>query len=411
MTSVGVADNPALVGGGPTVRPTLPRWPPVDDGQRAGLLRVLDSGEWWSRGGAAVATFERDFAAAHGARHGIACTNGTHALELALRCLDIGPGDEVIVPAMTFAATGMAVMLVGARPIPVDVDPASWCIDVDQVARALSPATRAVIPVHFAGRLAAMPALCALAAEAGIAVVEDAAHAHGARRDGRPAGSYGDFAAFSFQNFKLMTAGEGGMLLANDAALAATARTVAHCGRPPGDGGYRHTHLGSNMRMSEFQAAVLQAQLERLEERARLREDRALRLRDRLRGINGLRLQEAGAGRHACYMLVAQLDEQGLDGLSRDEFVAALVAEGVPAFRMYPSIASLEHFAGDFARLGGDPAALPPTPVSDALGERGLWLHHRILLGDAGLVDEVGDAVAKVIAGADRLRAFFDARR
>jgi 3-amino-5-hydroxybenzoate synthase len=385
----------------------LPEWPPADDRQRAALLDVLESGDWWSRGGTVVSRFEQAFANAHGAEAGIACTNGTHALELALRALDVGPGDEVIVPAMTFAASSMAVMLVGALPIPVDVDRDSWCIDVEAARAALSPRTRAIMPVHFAGRMADIPALCAFARTHGIAVIEDAAHAHGARLGDSAAGSFGDFAAFSFQSFKLMTAGEGGMLLANNSALAERARLIAHCGRPEGDRAYRHEVLGSNMRMTEFQAAILHAQLDRLEERAELRTRRAMRLRAGLRTMNAVRLQEINERheRHAWYMVVAMLPEEGFNGLDRDMLVSALVAEGVPAYRLYPPVQMLEHFDGDFRRLGGDPRALPETPVSAALGERGLWLHHRILLGDERLVDQVCACFEKLSRGSDAIRA------
>lgn len=397
---------PVLLGGMPSVTSKLPAWPPADPAQERAVLDVLATDQWWSKGGTTVTKLEREFARRHGAPFGIACTNGTHALELAFRALGIGPDDEVIVPAMTFVATGMAAMLVGARPVPVDVDPSDWCLDPEAVRAALTPATKAIVPVHFAGHVADMNALVAVGRNAGIAVIEDAAHAHGAARGGRPAGSFGDFAAYSFQNFKLMTAGEGGMLLAADAELARRARLVSSCGRPDGDRTYAHVLLGSNMRMTEVQGALLNCQLARLEERAELREARARRLRAGLSVQNGIQLQAIASevDRHSWYMVVMAVDEEAFGGLSRQQVVDALVAEGVPAYRMYPRIQDVPHFSSDYARLGGDPARLPDSPVSADLAARGIWLHHRLLLGDDVLIDQTVEAFARVAEYGERLR-------
>lgn len=397
---------PAMLGGQPALAGPLPAWPPQDPAQEEAILQVLRTDQWWSKGGSAVTRFEESFARAHGTRFAIACTNGTHALELAFRALGIGAGDEVIVPAMTFVATGMAAMLVGARPVPVDIDPHDWCISPDAIRAALTPATKAVVPVHFAGHVADMDAIMALADEAGIAVVEDAAHAHGAARNGRSAGSCGAFSAYSFQNFKLMTAGEGGMLLANDEALARRARLVSHCGRPDGDRTYAHLVLGSNMRMTEFQGALLQCQLDRLEERAALREARARRLRAGLASLNGVRVQTVAADveRHSWYMAVMAIDEAAFGRVPRQRIVDALVAEGVPAYRMYPRIQDVPHFAGDFARLGGDLTRLPESPVSADLAANGIWLHHRLLLGEEALIDQTVEAFARILRHGEQLR-------
>lgn len=388
----------AIQSGKPLVTEPLPEWPPNDAAQERALLAVARSTEWWSKGGTEVGRFERRFAAAHGAKHAIACTNGTHALELALRALEIGPGDEVIVPAMTFVATSMAVMLVGARPVPVDVDRESWCMDAEACRRAITPRTRAIMPVHFAGHMANLRALSAVAEAAGIPIVEDAAHAHGAARGGVAAGASSVFAAFSFQNFKLMTAGEGGILLANDDELADRARLIANCGRPDGDRSYNHLVLGSNMRMTEFQGALLNVQLDRLDERADLRSLRARQLREALRQMNDLHLQAVApdVDRHSWYMVVMEVGPQSFGGLHRDRVVEALVAEGVPAYRMYPRIQDVPHFAVDLARLGDATLELPPAPVSKELAERGIWLHHRVLLGSETLVEQVADAFRRV---------------
>ena len=225
-----------------------------------------------------------------------------------------------------------------------------------------------------------------------------AAQAQGANRAGAPAGAFGTFAAFSFQNFKLMTAGEGGILLTNDRSLAETARLIGNCGRPDGDRGYRHDVLGTNARMTEFQGAILNVELDRLEGRAVLRASRAKTLRRGLAHINGIRLQSEGPVnmRHAYYMVVFECDRGAFGGLPRDAIVAALNAEGVQAFRMYPVIQDTGHFAKEYRRLGGDPAAIERCPISHRLADNGIWLHHRVLLGSNEVVEQTAAAVAKV---------------
>lgn len=399
--------RPALLGGPAAVTLPLPPWPQHDEGERRHLEEVLEHGSWWRNTGTQVRRFEADFAAAHGAARGLAATNGTHALELALRVLDVGPGDEVIVPALTFVATAMPVFTLGARPVPVDVRRDTWCLDVDAVRAAVSPATRAVLPVHFAGHPVDMDALGALCRERGLVLVEDACHAHGARWRDRPVGGLGAMAAFSFQNFKLLTAGEGGMLLFRDEELWRRAQVVANCGRPPEAPGYAHDVLGSNFRMSEFQGAVLNAQLGRMEELAVRREANAGRLARRLAEVPGVRLQgrDPRVGRHAHYMVVFTLDPDAFAGVGRDRLVAALVAEGVPAQVMYPRIQDTGHFAPNLRRVGADPESLPACPVAAELAARGVWLHHRVLLGEGELVDQVAAAIAKLQCRAKDLAA------
>jgi 3-amino-5-hydroxybenzoate synthase len=300
----------------------------------------------------------------------------------------------------------MAVFAVGARPIPVDVDPSTWCIDSEAVRSALGPRTRAIIPVHFAGHPADVDALAEVCAPQRVTLIEDAAHAHGAVWKDRPVGSLSLMAAFSFQNFKLMTAGEGGFLIVNDDDLYGRAFLVANRGRPVGDTTYQHLTLGSNFRMGEFQGAVLNAQLSRLAEQGELRETNAAHLRQRLAEIPGVGPQgrALGVSRHAYYMFVLTFDADEFGGIDRQTLVEALVAEGVPAFRMYPRVQDTQHFHPALASVGGDPTALPPAPVSQGLGEQGIWIHHRALLGDLGLTDQIAEAFAKVRSAAAKIR-------
>ncbi|HEX7243278.1 MAG TPA: DegT/DnrJ/EryC1/StrS family aminotransferase [Longimicrobiaceae bacterium] len=395
----------ALLGGEPVVRHPFPRWPQSDGLEARLLMEALESGEWWRATGTQVKAFEAAFAAHHGARHAMAVTNGTHALELALRALGIGVGDEVLVPSLTFVATSMAVFAVGARPIPVDVLPNTWCLDPERTAEAVTQRTRAVIPVHFAGQVADMHALQALCRSRDLALVEDAAHAHGAVWNGAGAGSFGIMAAFSFQNYKLLTAGEGGMLLFTDDEAYERSSLLANCGRPAGDTRYEHPVMGSNYRMSEFQAAVLNAQLTRLPEQGERRERSAALLTARLAARGDVFPQERDprTDRHARYMYIFTYDPDGFSGLDRDTFVAALRAEGVPAVRMYPRVQDTGHFAPSLLSAGGEPDALPEAPVSAGLAERGIWIHHRALLGDEDTTLQVAEAVEKIRADAPRL--------
>ncbi len=371
----------------------FPDWPIHDHTEAAALAGVLASGEWWMGGGNSPAVqFERDFAAAHGVRRGITATNGTHALELALRTLGIGPGDEVIIPAMTFVATASAVFCVGARPVPVDVDPATWCLEPEAAERAVGPRTRAVIPVHFGGLVCDMDAIAGLCARHGLALVEDAAHAHGAERRGRRAGSFGTMAAFSFQNFKLMTCGEGGILLTDDDALAERAEMIANCGRRRGDPSYDHAVLGSNFRLSAFQAAILSAQLERLEVLAERRRANGALLDEALRGTKPVVAQgDDAVGRHARYMYLLRTAD-------RDGLVAHLAAMGVPARPIYPCVQDTALFREGEARHGvGDGfVPIPETPAARMIARQGLWLHHRVLLGDRDTTLAVADAVGRL---------------
>jgi len=227
----------AIFGGTPQRTKPFPSWPAFDENEEQALLEVLRSGKWWrySYGEAVelkelevdqprskVAEFQEAFARFQGARYGIACANGTAAIEVALKGLGVGPGDEVIVPAYTFIATASAVLMVNAVPIFVDIDSETFNIDPGRVEEAISARTKAIIPVHFAGQAADMDSLLNIAKRRNLLVVEDAAHAHGATWKGKGLGSIGHAGTFSFQASKNMTAGEGGLITTNDRDLGLT---------------------------------------------------------------------------------------------------------------------------------------------------------------------------------------------
>jgi len=305
-------------------------WPIFDETERRLLLEVLDSGKWWF--GEKIQRFESEFAEFQGAHYAVTCTNGTTAIEMALRGLGVLPGDEVIVPPYSFIATASAVITIGAVPVFADIDQSTLCLDPSAVQAKLSPRTRAIIPVHVAGCMADMEALNQIGREHRLRVLEDSAHAWGSRRNHQGAGTLGDCGTFSFQLSKNITAGEGGVMVTNDEELADLCRSFTHCGRRKGAAWYDHDYLGSNLRMTEFQAAILLAQLTRLETQMKVRETNAEILNDALRRVPGIKIIGLNARhtRRSYHMYVFRMDEMML-GISRDELIERLNAVGIPA--------------------------------------------------------------------------------
>ena len=404
----------AIHGGTPAANVEWPKWPVWDDAERRGLLGVLESGQWWY--GEQVRAFEQAYAVFHNVRYAVTCTNGTTAIEAGLRAIGVVPGDEVIVPSYTFVATASAVVTVGAVPVFADIEPDTLCLGPKDVDARVTPRTRAIIPVHVAGRFADMAGLTAVAAKHGLQILEDAAHAWGSMLDGAGPGTIGRCATFSFQVTKNMTAGEGGIILTNDEGLADLCRSFMHCGRRKGSNWYDHDYLGTNARMTEFQAAILLAQLARLPDQIARRERSAAILDQRLAQLPGLRLirPEPRMTRRSFHMYIFRVDEQAL-GISRDRFVEALAAEGVPASRgwYHPiyangvfqnSAAATPH--GIISPLAG--RGLDYTrvrcPVAEQVCRDAVWIPQNVLLADERDIRVVADAVEKVCARAKDLR-------
>lgn len=381
----------------------LPAWPIYDAEDAARLLDVLHSRQWWRGNGTAGTAFEAAFAAFTGAPHVRAVANGSLALELALRALGIEPGDEVIVPACTFISTASAVLQVGAWPIPVDVEASTLNMDPSAFEAAIGPRSRCVIPVHMAGQIARMPEIAAIARRHGLSIIEDAAHAHGARACGQAAGAWGDMTIYSFQSGKLMTAGEGGAVTTRRADLAERTFALHSCGRPAGDTEYRHEELATNMRLSEFQSAILIGQLRRLPGQLRQREAMAPLLEGRLRD-NGLTPLARGPATemHSRYMTMAWFDPAAFGGTDSGALARRLRGLGLPAFRCFPEVHRTGMFStGQIARLkrrsgdGPDYAAIE-TPVAARAAREAIWLPHALLLGDADLVVAAADLVGSL---------------
>nr|ATY46602.1 AHBA synthase [Micromonospora sp. HK160111] len=373
---------------------SFPAWPQFGDEERTGLIRALEQGQWWRIAGNEVEAFEREFGAHHGAEHALAVTNGTHALELALEVLGVGPGTEVIVPAFTFISSSQAAQRLGAVAVPVDVDPDTYCIDVAAAERAVTPRTRAIMPVHMAGHVADMDALAKLSADTDVPVIQDAAHAHGARWQGRRMGELGSVAAFSFQNGKLMTAGEGGAVLFPDGELWQEAFLRHSCGRPREDRSYLHRTSGSNFRLNEFSASVLRAQLGRLESQIDTREQRWPVLARDLAEIPGVVPQgrDERVDRNPHYMAMFRVP--GLDEKRRNELVDVLIGKGLPAFASFRAIYRCDAF---WERAAPDETVeeiASRCPVTEALFQDSIWLHHRVLLGAEEQMHDVASIIA-----------------
>jgi dTDP-4-amino-4,6-dideoxygalactose transaminase len=396
----------ALLGGSKSKNKPFPAWPIYDDSERWALMEVLESRVWWRTPGTRTLEFERAFAAFNGAKHGIAVTNGTAALEVTLAALKIGPGDEVIVPDFTFVATASAVLFAGALPVMVDVLPDTYCIDPDLAQAAITPRTRAIIAVHMGGHPADLDRLAEIAKNHKIQLVEDSSHAHGSEWRGRRIGTFGSAGTFSFQSSKLMTAGEGGIVITNDDEFERLARSVHDCGRMPGEWFYSHYIYGSNYRLSEWQGAVLMAQLARLDEQTKHRHANA-RLLDRLLSeIDGITPQRLSpqCTRNGQYAYIFHVNTAAFAGIGTERFIAAMNAEGIPNQASYPPLHDLDVFkTGEYRKkLTGRQADEPhdflkgPFPHTQRAAWETIWIPQPALLGDEQDMHEIAAALKKI---------------
>lgn len=409
-----MSDRPAILRGRPLrAGKSWPDWPQHDQTERELLEATLESGRWSSARGRRAATLATELAAFQDARYGIPLANGSCSLEVALAACEVGEGDEVIVPGLTFVTTATAVLAVNGSPIFADVDPDSLCLDAAAVEAVLSERTRAVIAVHLAGRACDLDALVDLCERRGLALIEDCAHAHGTRWQGRGVGSFGSFGSFSFQEGKLMTAGEGGALITSDEGLRARAWSYANCGRIEGGHWFDHVTYGTNMRMTEWQGAVLQAQLRRLREQNRVREERARVLDTELEKIAGVRPQagDARMDRRSRYSYIFRYDSREFGELPLPGLILALAHEGIAAGHSYPSLNELELFRQrNFGRrlqqqqppqIDYGSVSLPHAEMAAAST---VWLDHRMLLAGADDVLDIARALARIQAHASAVR-------
>jgi dTDP-4-amino-4,6-dideoxygalactose transaminase len=395
----------ALLGGTPIRSHPFPSWPVFDATDEARVLATVRSGKWGKLDGEEVAQFEQNFARMHGCKHGIAVVNGTVSLRLALLAAGLQAEDEVIVPPYTFYATAAAVIEANMIPVFADIDLDSFNLCPDAVRAAITPRTRAIIPVHFAGQPAEMDAINQIGQERDLLVLEDAAHAHGAQWRDTPAGSLGKIASFSFQSSKNLASGEGGIITTNDDQLADQCRSLHNCGRIPTGVWYEHHTISANYRLSELQGALLNSQLERLDEQTDIRDANGRYLAERLRQLPGVYPQRipAECTRHSFHLFMMRLDGQAF-GVSRAAVISALHAEGIPCsagygYSLYHQPLFRNKAFGPYLHNVRDRLDYSQVrcPNSDLIcREQAIWLGQSMFLGTRSDMDDIYRAFEKI---------------
>ncbi len=406
-----MANKLAVKGGTPVRTKPFISWPIIGDEERKLLLEVFDSGVW-AFSGPREAEFAQKFAAFCGAKEALCVANGSISLELALRALGVGPGDEVIVPGLTWLATAWAAVQVGAAPIFADIREVDWCLDPEDVRRKITPRTKAIVPVHLYNQCAEMDELVEIAKKHSLVILEDCAHAHGSQWNGRGVGTIGNIGSFSFQQSKSMTSGEGGVLTTNDEALAQKIYGLKNCGRPWKNG---QCGFGGNYRITELQAALLLPQLARFEEQLKIKTASIARFREKMAKVPGVKLTppKSKVTRQGLYGVSLNYDPDAFAGMTQDILVSALKAEGIPTQVPYSPVylSPLWTPGKDIVRC--EPGVKPEDrlglkskcPVTERVAsETGIVILHHIFLGPATDADDIAAAFEKVQANAGELR-------
>ncbi len=409
----------SITGGKPVRRKPFAPWPVHTQKEARALQKVLASHNWggYPFPNRQADSFARKFARFHGAKYGLAVANGTIAIEVALKAAGIRPGDEVIVPAYTWEGTVGPILLLNAVPVFVDADPATYCLDAKLIEKALTPKTRAILPVHLAMRFADMDEICRIARAHNLVVIEDCAHAHGGRWRNKGAGATGDLGCFSFQSSKLMTAGEGGAVITSNLEYHERAQSYVNCGRASVTDKFRRRLIGFNYRITEFQAAILIPQLERLPRHAKICQANMDYFEKRIRGTPGLGFLERDQRqtRLAAYQYVFKYLPEHFQGIPRAAFLGALQMEGIPCDGLfYEPVYKSALFPvdpHDYPALSwGRPEPLDlknlyHCPVSErAAYQESVWLPHHIFLGSHRDADDIADAVLKICEHIEELR-------
>jgi dTDP-4-amino-4,6-dideoxygalactose transaminase len=404
------ANKPAILGGKPVRAKPFPGWPIWDkEADEERVVAVLRSGVW-SRAGV-VTEFEKTYAALLGARRCLATANGTAALLTALHVLGVGVGDEVLVTPYTFIASIDVIFLSGALPVMVDTDRETFQINPDKMEEKITENTRAILPVHILGLPADMDRINAIAKKHNLLVIEDACQAWLAEWRGKKCGTLGDLGCFSFQNSKHLTCGEGGAILGDNDEIMDRCHSYHNFGRPHGEtmlslGGY--VQLGTKCRMTEFQAAILLAQMKRLEAQTQRRGENAAYLTSRIKDIPGITPHKLydGVTRAAYHLYPFRYDPVQFDGLPRAKFLAALRAEGIPCSSGYGPInkdaffektLKSRSFQRMYSRKRLDRCRQQNhCPDNDRLCREAVWFGQNMLLADKTDMDDIADAILKV---------------
>jgi len=408
----------AILGGPKTRTKPYPAWPVWDQRDIDAVTEVIRSGRWggYPYPGPKTAALASKFAEMQGGGYAVPMANGTVTMEVALRASDIGWGDEVIVPAYTFQATAAAPMAAGAIPVIVDVNPDTYCLDPKEAAKAISPRTRAIIPVHLGHQMADMDAIMELAEKHNLIVIEDCAHAHGAKWRGRGAGTIGHFGSFSLQSSKTLTSGEGGILLCQSEEMARRVMAVIDCGRGHAGENWSESGpsplMGGNFRMTEIQAALALVGLERFPEQARQREQMAAYMDEALSEVPGVRVlpRDPRHTTRSFYRYIFAIDPQ-IFGIEHDVFCAALDAEGVGCWVGYEAMHHYALFQPRKSKLAV-PSAFPERfeldklhfPVAErACEHEAVWLDESIFRAGREGVEDAVMAIRKIQSHAEEL--------
>ena len=402
----------AINGGTPVRSAPWPTWPRPETGEHAAELvaEALRSGKWGGEGPMET-EFASKFAAFQHAKYGVCVSSGTTALQTAFEAAGIGAGDEVIIPGLTWIATASAVLSTNGVPVFADISRETFCLDAKAAEAAITPKTKAIVPVHISGAMTDMDAIMDVARRHNLLVIEDAAHAHGSLwrcpdREVRGAGAIGDAGCFSFQASKSLTSGEGGIVLTNEEALANRCWSMRNIGRARKEG--EENMLGFNFRISEVQAAVLLAGLQCLDGELETRDDNGIYLNKRLGELPGIRpaKRDARVVRQAYYGYIFAFEPEAWDGVSRGRFAKALQAEGIraaggwgaPVYGMPYWHVKKERFP--FAARY-DPTSpeyrAPECHYADQFTyHEQMTLPHPVLLGSRGDVEDVARAIEKL---------------
>lgn len=389
----------AINGGKPVRKKPFPAWPIFGKAEEKALVEVLRSGKW-GIGGEKNVEFSQAYAMWLKVKRVVTCTNGTAAIEIALRAVGVKPADEVIVPSYTFVATASSVLSMGAVPIFADIEPETYMIDPESVEAAITPKTKAIIPVHIGGGPADLDRIMKIAREHDFRVIEDAAQAHGAEWNGRRIGGDGDMAIWSFQSSKNLTSGEGGALSTNNEEVGEDAWSIMNCGRRKDRQWYEHFILGSNFRMTEFQAAVLLKQLAKVEGQMKTRDKSATYLAKRLKEVEGIAPLESypQTTRHAHHLFIMRYDKSSFGGVPKEKFVQAMNKEGIPLAPGYTvplhELPAIRNYNLPYVNLDYSTTKLPVT--ERACKEEGMWFHQSVLLGTKKDMDDIVEAFLKV---------------
>ena len=380
-------------------------WPIFDETDIHGVAEIVRSGKWGNPDcGGEVAAFEKEFASYCGSKYALLCVNGSVALRLALIACGVKPGDEVIVPPYTFIATASIVIEANCVPVFVDIDPRTYNLDASKIEAAITPRTKAIIPVHFAGQACEMDEILKIAGKHSLRVIEDACHAHGAEYKGKKLGSIGDAGCFSFQSSKNLTSGEGGIIVTSDDELYRMMNSLRNVGRVEGGAWYEHHHAGCNYRITQLQAVLLSSQLNRLDEQTRTRHANGTYLNQLLSEIDGITPLTRGLGEniHSYHIYIFKYDSSKFNGLSKVEFSRMLAAEGVPCFMGYPQpLYKQPLFQQKNFMCYAIPEEVDYThvvcPVTEkACYEEAVWIMQHAMLGTASDMESFAAAIKKI---------------